>query len=187
MTTYEKNKERIPELDSFKGHDIEFLSDIYDKANKYNLSDKQVAAANKAYDNYVRSGGKTPWEQNVEQWPEIKHLKKNRVSITKISSYKEKDLVVDMLYNATRYKLSEKQLNLLKKLYYGMLDRVNVSPDLYKILNLLTSCSPRSDFAYSLYERFGHNKFTEMTRNDYDKMVSMLTKYKKCLMKRIFK
>lgn len=187
MTTYDKNKEKIPNLDNFKDSKNNFLNDIYKKAQKYNLSDRQVYAANKAYQNIIDSGGKTPWEQNVEQFPEIKDFKDKVEEMTFETDYKTRDIVYDMLSKASKYKLSEKQIGFLKKLYNGLQEKVGVSENIYKVLEILTKCSPRSDFAEGFYLRFAQNKYDKMNKKDYDTMVGMLIKYKRCMMKRIFK
>jgi len=50
MTKYELNKKKLPDLDKFPTSKKQFLHDIHYKASKYVLSDKQVAAAQRAWD-----------------------------------------------------------------------------------------------------------------------------------------
>lgn len=50
MTKYELNKKKLPDLDKFPTSKKSFLHDIHYKASKYMLSDKQIAAAQKAWD-----------------------------------------------------------------------------------------------------------------------------------------
>ena len=185
MTTYEKNKEQIPELDNFKNSTNNFLADIYRKAQKYNLSDKQVAAANRAYDNMKQAGGKTPWEQNVEQWPDIQDLKDNINSILEMASSRSAEIMRDIVYKAGKYKLSDKQIGFLKKLYYEAKDVVEVDRDkIMRVLDYLERCSPMSNFAADLkYESIGDF----MPRVTYEKLTSMTHKYRRCIFKRVFK
>lgn len=188
MTTYEKNKEKIPNLDDFKDSKNNFLSDIYKKASRYNLSDRQVAAANRAYDNLQASGGKTPWEQNVEQWPEIQDLKDNMSKIDSVQSIKTSEIIHDMVFKASRYKLSEKQIEFLKKLYKESQDFVQIDKEKMKrVLNFLSSCSPRSDFVFDAQAQLSQSEEDVMLRSIYNKIVSMAHKYRRCIFKRVFK
>lgn len=64
MSKYDDNKKKLPDLDKFPTSKKSFLHDIYRKASKYNLSDKQVVAAQRAWDqeHQVKQGA-TGWKK----------------------------------------------------------------------------------------------------------------------------
>lgn len=183
MSTFDENKEKLPDLEKFKDVKHPFLNDIYRKASRYNLSDKQIYAAQKAWDNIQAAGGKTPWEQNVEQYPRIQYIKDNLRDITNKISFGNMDFVVDLIEKAEKYKLSEKQINLLDantRFASKEMDIFNIS-GIEKLLSTLKRCSPRSDFLYSL-----PHGLENLTVSDYNRIIKTAHKFKRCVWKRIF-
>lgn len=183
MSTFDDNKAKLPDLEKFKDVKHPFLNDIYRKADSYNLSDKQVYAAQKAWDNIQAAGGKTPWEQNVEQYPRIEYIKNNLSDITSKISFGNMDFVVDLIEKAEKYKLSEKQINLLDTNTRFASEELNkFNPNgLERLIVTLKKCSPRSDFLYTM-----PNELENMTMSDYNRVIKMAHKFKRCVWKRVF-
>jgi hypothetical protein len=50
MSKYDQNKAKLPDLDLFPTTRNTFLQDIHRKAQRYKLTDKQVSAAQRAWD-----------------------------------------------------------------------------------------------------------------------------------------
>lgn len=50
IKTWEENKKKLPDLEKFAEIKNPFLQDIFRKAYRYKLTDKQIAAAQKSYD-----------------------------------------------------------------------------------------------------------------------------------------
>lgn len=183
MSTFDENKERLPNLEKFKDVKHPFLNDIYEKASKYNLTDRQVYAAQKAWDNIQAAGGKTPWEQNIEQYPRLKYISDNLIKITNKISFGNMELVGDLVDKARKYKLSEKQINLLDtntRFASEELKKFNTN-GLEKLVDILKKCSPRSEFLYS----FPYD-LKNLTMSDYNRIIKMAHKFRRCIWKKVF-
>ena len=55
MNIYDENKKALPDLDKFFDTKSSFLKDIWQRAKRWKLSDKQIEAAQKAWDRIVES------------------------------------------------------------------------------------------------------------------------------------
>jgi len=114
---YKKNLELLPELDQFPSSENDFLKDIQAKANKYLLSDRQIEAAQRAWDRIktAQLSGQpilSPWDENVKRFPEL-----NTANFREILQSSSNEFMFDLYSKARRFILSDKQIEALKTVY----------------------------------------------------------------------
>lgn len=188
MTIYDENKQNFPELDDLKTAKNDFLKDIYLKAFKYQLSPRQIAAAQKALATEKSFGGQTPFDINKQKFPEIDKLS----DILKKKPFYDNYFISDVLGKAARYILSDKQLDALKREYNKLTSEVIELDEeeigYFKILlnyfnRFSRQYSPMGDIADELLGKISTKNFTI---DDKKKMFKHILKYKKSMFKYIF-
>lgn len=114
---YKKNLESLPDLDKFPSSGNDFLKDIQAKASKYLLSDRQIEAAQRAWDRIkaARLSGQpilSPWDENVKRFPEL-----NNSDFYEIVRNSSNEFFYDLYSKAKRFVLSDKQIEAFKTVY----------------------------------------------------------------------
>lgn len=113
---YELNKEKMPNLDKFADSTNTFLRDIAHKAQKWVMSDRQVWAANNAYDK-ILNPPKTI-SLSAEDRESLVHIISSYCPST--NYYHSQDFLDDMRYKLEdNSPLTDKQYSaLIKKMEY---------------------------------------------------------------------
>lgn len=173
--TYEVNKEKIPHLDEFENTKNKFLKDIHKKASVWILSDKQVWAANKAWENYETYGDKTPWEVNVERAPELNQMQ----------GLEYNEFLFDIVDKAKRYVLSDKQLAAFQRAYKGHATRITPSdPEAFYMAGRAVSKAMQSSWIPDKLRIF--KETGEIDKRTHDTIVEKADKYKKSIFGHLF-
>lgn len=184
MTEYEYNKQQLPGLDQFERAKNDFLRDIYKKARRWRLSDRQVSAAKKAWEGYQASGGKSPWDQNLDAFPGLEDFKNGNINLN-LGTMGTRDLVTDLVEKAKRFNLSDGQIGLLKKIHsqFQAVSDIDIEK-IKRVISLLKRCSPRSDFLFDVGEVV--QREGQILQSDYEKIEERAHKFKKCIFKKVF-
>ena len=185
MSKYETNKLNVPKLDLFKDSTNEFLRNIYETAKKYVLSDKQVAAANRAAEKVFDPGYKDPWLENCAKIDGLRELGEDSI---------DSEFIAELYRNSKKYVLSDKQAVYLQKFIDGKRKVVILSNKEAKAI--LTVCGRMTSFsdvasyfvhgALSMTIRSAPDKDTFITGNEYEALLRMGNKYKKSIFSTMF-
>jgi len=185
-TVYKKNLESLPELDLFSSSNNDFLKDIQAKASKYLLSDRQVEAAQRAWDKIkvAKATGQTilsPWDENLKQLPE---LESNEFSSYLYSGYTN-SFLTELYYRAKRYILSDKQIEMFKKIYKNEINFYTPADKVaFDLLIRAVSMTPRGDWILQELGDYYHSHKIKI--GIYTKIIEKAHHFRKSIFGHIF-
>ena len=113
-----QNQLAFPELDQLidwlnknPNYSNSMIKDIASKSSKWNLSPKQIQALEDAWNQIKNFNGKSPFDVNIEKFPELDKL--IDFMSKKTDWEKSDDIVSSILYQVKNKIISDKQLNVL--------------------------------------------------------------------------
>ena len=185
MSKYEQNKLQVPQLDSFENSTNDFLKNIYETSKKYVLSDKQVAAANRAAERVLAPDYKDPWLENCSKIDGLRELGYDSI---------DSEFISTLYDNSKKYILSDKQAMYLQKFIDDKRKVVILS---YKEASAIVSVCRKMTTFSDVASNFAHGylaqtvqiapgKDTYISGNEYEALLRMANKYKKSIFAKNF-
>jgi predicted nucleic acid-binding protein len=174
MTTYDQNKQQLPDLDEFENAKNSILQDMWRNAHKYTLTNKQVAFAERLWDE--EKNGNSIYMQNMVELPDLDKFEHARNNILQ-----------DMWWKAKRYKLSDKQIDLARKLWNSeQLPQVELGDEMAKFLKWAAEMYLPSNYHNNTGYYISSIIYPKMEQADYDKVMKAFYKYRKSVLKKVF-
>lgn len=175
MNVYEKNKKLLPNLDNFATAKNHILRDMYKQAIRKRLSDKQIAFAQKLWDQ-EQNGGRM-YDNNKKRLPMIDGFKEARNFILR-----------DFWNKAHQWQLSDKQIQFALKLWsQEQQPLVKLGVEEAEFLRNVAYKYLPNNYYNSTGAYVGKLISPIMEQEDFDKVLAQFHKYRKSLFDKVFK